>query len=171
MSRKRDKFTEDHKLYYPLIFSTIYTKVGNVDDAKDICQEIFFRFFEGYDKIKNSRKWLYGALKLVVFEFYRKKKGDVNIDEVFNDVGLTFVNGLKDTRIIISDAIEDMDNFGNDEDKTLFDLIAVHNYSYSKAGEQLGLTKRQVDYKYNRIVDRIMDYLNKKGIRAIEDLL
>ncbi len=171
MSKKKDKFTEDHKRYYPLVFSAVYTKVENIDDAKDICQEIFIRFFEKYEEVKDSRKWLYGTLRNVVLEYYRKQRGDVDIDDVFKDVSLTFVNGFKDARIIISEAIENMDNFGGEDEKTLFDLVAVYNYSYTEAAKQMGLAKRKVEYKYRRIVDSIMDYLNKKGIKDIEDLL
>jgi RNA polymerase sigma-70 factor, ECF subfamily len=171
MSIKKDKFTEDHKRYYPLIFSAVYTKVENIDDAKDICQEVFIRFFENYEKVLDSRKWLYGTLRNVVLEFYRKEKGDVDIDDVFKDISLTFVNGFRDARIIISEAMEDSVNFNDEDEKVLFDLVAVYNYSYTEAGRQMGITKRQVEYKYRRIVDKIIDSLGKKGIRNLEDLL
>lgn len=171
MSRKRDNFTEDHKRYYPLVFSAVYTKVGNIDDANDICQEVFIRFFEKYDEVQNSRKWLFGTLRHVVFEYYRKKKGDVNIDDVFTDISLTFVNGMRDIRIIISEAIENMDNFNDEDERTLFDLIAVQNYSYSETAKMMGMTKRMVQYRYKRIVDNILDYLKARGIKDFEDLL
>ncbi len=169
--KKKDRFTEDHKRYYPLIFNTVYSKVENIDDTSDICQEIFTRFFEKYEEIENSRKWLYGALRLVVMEYYRKQRSNLNLDEVFRDVGLTFVNGFKEARVIIAEAIENMENFKIEENRVLFDLVALHNYSYSQAGKELGLTKRTVEYRYRQIVDTILDYLKKKGIRNIEDLL
>ena len=169
--KKRDRFTEEHNKYYPVVYNAVYTKVNSIDDAEDICQEIFLKFFEKLDEIENYRKWLYGALRLAVFEFYRKRRGDVDIDEVFDDVGLTFVNGFRDARIIISEAIENMKIFEGDEDKVLFDLIAVHNYSYNETARQLHLTKRKVEYRYRRIVDSIIDYLQKKGLTNIEDLL
>lgn len=172
MEKKREDYTEDLNMYYPLIYSAVYTKIDNVEDSKDICQEIFTDFFEKYEEIKDKRKWLYGALRNEIFEFFRKKKGgEVDIDEVFDDVSLTFVNGFKEARIIIAEAIEDMELFENEEDKVLFDLIAVYNFSYSQAGRQLGLTIRQVGYKYNTMVKKLIEYLRKKGIKNIEDLL
>ncbi|MBN2402295.1 MAG: sigma-70 family RNA polymerase sigma factor [Spirochaetes bacterium] len=171
MAIKRDKFTEDHKKYYPLIFSAVFTKVENIDDAKDICQEVFIRYYENFEKVIDSRKWLYGTLRNVVLEFYRMDKGNVDIDDVFKDISLTFVNGFRDARIIISEAMEEIANFNNEDDKILFDLVAVYNYSYTEAGRQMGLTKRQVEYKYRQIVDKIISYLEKKGIRNFEDLL
>ena len=129
------------------------------------------KFFEKFNTIENHRKWLYGALRLAVFEFYRSRNKASNIDDIFNDVGLTFVNGFRDARIIISEIIESDDTFDSEEDKILFDLIAINNFSYNQAGSQLGLTKRQVQYKYGLIVQKILDQLNKKGIKNIEDLL
>ena len=82
MVGKRDKFTEAHNDYYPLLFSAVYTKVGDSDDAMDICQEIFIKFFEKIDEIENYRKWLYGAMRIAVMEFYRIKRSDeVDIDD------------------------------------------------------------------------------------------
>lgn len=170
---KKDRFTEAHNNYYPLVFSTVHTKVENVDDAKDICQEIFIKFYEKFDEIENHRKWLYGALRFAVLNYYRAKRRNTNItlDEAFPDLSLTFVNGFRTARIIISEAIESTENFLDDTERTLFDLIAVYNYSYSETGKELGFSKRQVEYKYKRIVDKITDYLKKRGIGNLEDLL
>lgn len=170
-ARNRE-FAEAYSDYYPVVFSAVYSKVNNFDDAEDICQELFIKFYDKLDTIENRRKWLYGALKLEVMAFYRRKKhGDVDIDDVFNDVGLTFVNGFRDTRILIGEAIEDMSNFKDDADRVLFDLVAVQNYTYEEAGSHLGMTTRQIRYRYGLIVDRLTDYLKKKGIGSLEDLL
>jgi RNA polymerase sigma factor (sigma-70 family) len=172
MRNKRDEFTEAHNDYYPLVFSAVFTKVDNIDDVQDICQEVFIKFYEKLDEIENRRKWLYGALRLAVLEHYRKKRGsDIDINEVFDDVSLTFVNGFRDARIIIGEAIENSDFFTDDLAREVFDYIAVYNYSYKEAGRHLGLSKRQVEYKYRRVVDAILNSLREKGIKHIEDLL
>ncbi|MFH0976608.1 MAG: sigma-70 family RNA polymerase sigma factor [Spirochaetota bacterium] len=168
---KRDKFTEVYNKYYPLVFSTVHTKVENIDDATDITQEVFISFYEKFSEIIDHRKWLYGALRFAVLNFYKKRRDNVNIDDIFNDVSLTFVNGFRHARVIISDAIEKGEVFDDDTDRTLFDLVAVYTYSYTEAGQELGLTKRQVEYKYRRIVDKILDYLKKNGIDRLEDIL
>ena len=52
--------------------------------------------------MENPRKWLYGALRLEVFSYFKKKDDKhINIDEVFNDVGLTFINAMRDVRILL----------------------------------------------------------------------
>jgi RNA polymerase sigma factor (sigma-70 family) len=169
---RRDAFTEAHADYYPLVFSTVYTKVGNVDDARDICQEVFIKLYEKLDEVENPRKWLYGALRLAVFEYFRKKRGgDVNIDEIMDGVGMTFVNGFRDSRIVIREVLDETGLFGDNLDRAVFELVAYSNYSYSEAGKELGLTKRQVEYRYVKLTERILDELKKRGVKHIEDLL
>lgn len=118
MESKRDRLTEVYSDYYTAIFSAVYTKVGNREDTRDICQEIFTRLYERLEEVENVRRWLFSALKLVVLEHFRaKRKNDgLNIDDIFNDVGLTFVNGFRDTRIIINDAIENAENFRDERE-------------------------------------------------------
>lgn len=171
MFLKNRKFAESYNDLYPVVFGAVYSKVGNAEDAQDICQELFVRFYEKLETIENHRKWLYGALRLEVMNYYRKRKPDADIDGVFADVGLTFVNGFRDARIIISEALEYDENFEDERERALFDLIAVQNYSYEEAGVQLGWSKRQVRYRYGLIVDRIIAYLQTKGIKSLEDLL
>ena len=90
-----DNFTEDYMNYYPLVFSTIYSKVNNKDEAEDICQEVFIAFHNKYNEIENKRKWLYGSIRIQVLRYYnRKHNKNEDIDDNLNDVGLTFVNGF-----------------------------------------------------------------------------
>ncbi len=169
--KKNETFTESYNNYYPLIYSVIYGKVNDADSAEDICQEVFMRLYHKIDEVLDHRKWLYGAMRLVILEHFRKKKDDVDIDEIFDDKNLAYVNGFRDTRILIQEALDDMGNFDNEEDKILFHLIAVNNYSYKEAGEQLGMSERQARYRYNLTVDRLEKYFKNKGFNSIEDLL
>lgn len=173
MNHKRDAYTEAHSMYYPIVFSAVHARVDNVDDVLDICQEVFIKFYEKFDEIANHRTWLFGALRISTLEYYRKKnKPEVNMDDVFNDMSLAFVNGFRDLRIVISEALENIENFDDyEEEKALLDLVAIYNFSYREAGKQLGFTKRQVEYRYRRIVERILDSLKRKGITNLEDLL
>lgn len=169
---KREKYTEIYDKYYPLIFNTVFSKVGNKFDTNDICQEIFIIFYEKFEDVENYRKWLFGTLRNVILRYYEKKskkESDADIDLTFDDVGLTYVNGYKDTRIIIQDAIDNINI--TEEEKLMLDYIAFNNYSYSNVGKIMGLSKRQVGYTYLAVVKRILLYLRENGITNIEDLL
>jgi RNA polymerase sigma-70 factor (ECF subfamily) len=169
---RKAAFAEAYNDLYPVVLGAAYSKMGNMQDAEDLCQEIFVKFFNKMDEIDNARKWLYGALRLELMNYYRKHRpGMTDVEDVLDDAAMTFVNGFRDVRIIIKDAIGSMENFGGERDRTLFDLIAVNGFSYEEAGSQLGMSFRQVRYRYGLAVVRILEYLSKKGINNLEDLL
>lgn len=172
IEERTQDFIESYNDYYPLIFSIVFSKLDNVDEARDITQEVFTRFFEKYDTVRNSRKWLYGALRIVMIDYFKKKENrNVNVDDMLDDVSLSFVNGFRDTRIIIKEALDDMNNFEDEKSRILFELISIHNFTYGQAGRQLNLTERQVRYKYGIIQKRLIDYFSGRGILSLEDLL
>ncbi|MFC1670497.1 RNA polymerase sigma factor [Spirochaetota bacterium] len=166
---KRKEFTDIYNQYYTMVFNAVYTKVSDADDTNDICQEIFIILYNKFEEIMEPRKWLFGTIRNVVKRYYGKKHPDRNIDDVFDDISLTFVNGFRDSRILIEEAIENID-LSNDEE-TILNLIAFHNYQYSKVAKVLGFTRRKVEYDYQLVVKRIISYLKSKGIKKLEDLL
>jgi RNA polymerase sigma factor (sigma-70 family) len=169
---KTREFTDIYSDMYPLVYNSVYTRVGNVDDVMDICQEVFIRLFDKYEEVDNPRKWLLGTMRFVVLEYYRRKGSrDITLDEVFNDMSMTFVNGFRDSRLIIEEAMENMELFEDEKGQTLFHLIAINSHSYREAGELLGLSVHKVRYKYEQIVNRVIAHLKKKGIKSLDDLL
>lgn len=172
MFRKNRIFAEAFNDYYALVFSTVYNKVNNLDDAEDICQEVFIQFYKKLDTIEDCKRWLHGALRLEVLSYYRKKKHKhVDIDDVFYDEALSFINGARDIRVILEEALNDDENFSDTREKMLFELVALKNFTYDEAAGQVGYTQRQARYRYGVIVKRILDYLSRRGINNLEDLL
>lgn len=171
LDKKSSRFSELYSDYYPVVFATIRTKVDNITDAEDITNEVFMRFFENMDEVEDNRKWIFATLRNVVYEYYRKNKPSYDIDTIFQDATLTFVNGFRDTRIIIDDALDNNENYGDEIDRLIFDMIAIQNFTYAQTGKQLGFTRNQVKYRYSLIVKRITEYLGQKGIKSLEDLL
>ncbi len=166
----RDKYTAIFSEYYPVVYNAVNTKVVNKQDTEDICQEVFIALYRNMDKIENIRKWLFGTLKNSVLKYYRDREPEnADIDKMFNDISLTFVNGFRDTRVLLSEAIDE--EVKNDTEQMLIDLIAYHNYSYRTVADILGITRRRVEYAYTQLVDRILDNLSSRGINNIEDLL
>lgn len=165
-------FTDLYNEYYTIVFSVAYSKMKNVDTAQDLTQEVFTRFFLKLNEIDNHRRWLLSALKYVILEHYKKNTAnDLDIEELYEDINLSFVNGFRDSRIIIEEALDNIDNFGDEKGKVIFDLVTVYRYTYKEVGAQLGITERQVRYKYTQIVSTLFDYFKSKGIKGLEDLL
>jgi RNA polymerase sigma factor (sigma-70 family) len=163
---KKDEYSIAYLDYYPLVFSAVHLKVGNIDDARDLCQEIFILFFEKFQEIQNKRAWLMGTMKNVMLRYYaRKGKDNVNLD----DTELRYVNGFRDTRILINEAIDNIEC--GEKEKLILEMIAKYDFTYKHTAETIGLSIRQVQYKYEVLVGQISAYLKKKGIKDIEDLM
>lgn len=173
--KREKKFRELYNLYYTYVLNIIIRKTDTREDAEDICHEVFISFYNKFDEIENPKSWLYNAVKYVFSNYYRKKsniqKGDSNIDDVLNDSSLQFTNGFRDTRIILQEVINSDDVYEDEKERILFQLLAVNNFSKVQAAKQLGLTRSQVDYKYDKISKKIVDSLKKKGISEIDELL
>jgi RNA polymerase sigma factor (sigma-70 family) len=169
--RKTEEFTNHYRKYSSLVMTSVYSKVENLHEAEEICQEVFIRYFENFDEVKDPRKWLYGTLRNVVLDYYKtKKRNDVDIEKLFDDISMSFVNGFKETRLIIEEALNNFLDM-NDTGRIIFELVAIYNYTYREAGKHLNLTYKQVRTRYYKTVDSLISYLKGKGIKSLEDLL
>jgi RNA polymerase sigma factor (sigma-70 family) len=171
--RKKSKFIEVYSDYYPIVFGSVCTRINSIDDAEDITQEIFLRFYRKMDEVENPRKWLFGTMKMVLFEFYRSRKEDAtDIDELQNDVSLSFVNGMRELRLLLDEVLNDADIFNNEEkNRVIFDLVAIQRYTLEEAAKEVGLSRDQVKYRYSLINRSILQTLKKRGVSNLEELI
>jgi RNA polymerase sigma-70 factor, ECF subfamily len=172
--KKRNSFTRAYNDYYPLVYNRVYKLCGKREDTEDICHEVFLLFYKKFEEIDEKRNWLMAVARNQTAMYYRKKKNkksDIDIKEFENDITHSFVNGTKELRIILSDEIKNPANYSDETEQTLFELIALLKYSYKEAAEQLGLSQRQIAYRYEKITKRIVDNLRVKGLKKVDDLL
>jgi RNA polymerase sigma factor (sigma-70 family) len=171
----KNGFRRAYTEYYPLVFSAAYMKTGNRQDAEDICHDVFFRFYNHFEEIEKHRGWLMKAVRFEITNYLSRKANRVSecadIDDFMDDTHLSFVNGFRDSRIIIQEVIQDEANFESEQEMLLFELIAVYDFSYREAGKYLNMTRWQAEYMYRKISDRIMNQLRKRGVKGIGDLL
>ena len=168
--QRRAIFAEVYEKYYPLVFNILYSKLSKQDLADDMCQEVFITYYTKLEQVENPRKWLLGTLKYSLLNYFKQKhKNHVDIEDVFNDINLQFVNGMRDTRLIIEEAIAEVAM--TDEERLIFEYLSYYNYTQENTAKIMGLTRKKTIYKYSKVLRRIMDYLAQKGIKNIEDLL
>ena len=168
-SDRTKKFSELYSDLYPSIYHEIYSNVHDIHITGDLTQEVFLRFYQKMETIDNPRNWLRGTLRNVIMEHF--KKNTENSYELDNDINSGYVNGFRDTRIVLQEAFEASENFRDERERVIYRLIAINNYTYEEVSRLLGIKKHQVYYKYQCVADRIIDYLKKKGISRLEELL
>jgi RNA polymerase sigma factor (sigma-70 family) len=175
MSRQNErKWLKYYNELYVLVYGILRNKVQNIHDAEEIMQDVFLDFYRKFDEVSNPRAWILGALNLKIINYYRTKKkirDEVELHRVVNDMNFMYVNGLQDARIVINSVFENIHNFAEEQDKIIFDLIAYQRYQYQEVARLLGLSKRQVAYRYHTTIKKILSELKKRGIHHLEDLL
>jgi|SRR5690606_26167618 len=102
-------FSTFYEQYWQWIFNSAYKRVGDVEVAKDISQEIFsqiwIQFQSGHPPaISNLRGYLYVIVRNHVFKWLEKEKKFVSISEVFEL--LSQHSDAADTEIIYSELLK-----------------------------------------------------------------
>jgi RNA polymerase sigma factor (sigma-70 family) len=169
---KRTRFKEAYDACYSAILTTLNSKVGNFDDAQDLAQEIFARLYKKIEDVESPRTWLYGTMKNVLLDHYKGKgRTQEDIDTMLDDVSMGYVNGFRDTRIVIGDVLKDPNVYQSDLNRAVFDLVAVHGFTLAETARHCDISYRQVRYAYTTTTQRVLNALRSKGIAKIEDLL
>ena len=63
--KNRRGFRKAYNNYYAMVFNRLYSKLGNSEDAEDISQEVFIKFFKNFDNIEPDKRfaWIKTAIK------------------------------------------------------------------------------------------------------------
>ncbi|MBN1274561.1 MAG: RNA polymerase sigma factor [Candidatus Aminicenantes bacterium] len=70
--------------YRNKMLSVTYQMTGNIEEAKEICQEVFLRVFRHLDKFKRGesfKNWLFAITTHTTYDFLRKKRRDLSLIE------------------------------------------------------------------------------------------
>lgn len=172
--KKNKTFNKSYNQYYTYVFSKILYKIKNYDDAKDLCQEIFTQFYNNFEKIKSPKAWFNTVIYYELGRFYEKRKKENNIINIESLDEEQYTNNnyvLIENKIIFNDLIKTKINLKNNIDEEIFNLVAIENFNYTQTAKLLGITTRQVRYKYKKAILLISKFLNNIGIKTIEDYI
>jgi RNA polymerase sigma factor (sigma-70 family) len=173
--KKRESFISAYEKYYPVIFHRIFKSIGIKEDVEDICHDVFIELYNKLEDVNEPIKWLMTVTRNQIALYYRKKnvKSEDSIDllNLEENKSISVTDSAKETRILLSQEIENADNYSDETDRILFELIAIFKYSYKEAALQLGLTRRQIVYRYKKIINKMIINLRSKGIINIKDIL
>ncbi|OHX67697.1 RNA polymerase sigma factor [Flammeovirga pacifica] len=88
MAGKKQNIENTYQEEQGRLTNYIKGKIGSLEDAEDIAQDVFLSFVGGFDEISDLRKsisWLYTVAKNKIVDYRRKKKPlsieDQNINE------------------------------------------------------------------------------------------
>ena len=167
-----ERFTRAFDENYSVMFNAVRAKVGSFDDAEEICQELFLRLYQRIGEVANPRAWLFGALRLVVLEHYRKKgHAEDDIDRMCEQTPRSFCERSPETGMLLQEALESEGMFSDERERSLFELVAIDGYSYADAARTLRISYRQARYGFECAAKRIVSWLKGRGISNLEEML
>ncbi|MDD5072059.1 MAG: sigma-70 family RNA polymerase sigma factor [Patescibacteria group bacterium] len=86
-----DSFPELYDKYVRKIFNFIYFKTHHKETAEDLTSQTFLKALKNLDQFDREKglfsTWLYQIARNQVVDFYRSKKNEVNIDDVWDLAG------------------------------------------------------------------------------------
>lgn len=87
MKEQERRFVELYEKEVDAIFRYVFLRVADKEEAKDIVQDSFTRFWQSLNsgsKIENSRAFLFSITRNRVIDWYRKKKS-ISLESTFED--------------------------------------------------------------------------------------
>ncbi|MBB3701167.1 sigma-70 family RNA polymerase sigma factor [Flammeovirga yaeyamensis] len=88
MTGKKQNIEDTYHEEQGRLTNYIKGKIGSMEDAEDIAQDVFLSFVGGFDEISDLRKsisWLYTVAKNKIVDYRRKKKPLSIEDQKVND--------------------------------------------------------------------------------------
>ncbi|HNX58523.1 MAG TPA: sigma-70 family RNA polymerase sigma factor [Spirochaetota bacterium] len=166
------RFKDVYDNLYSLIFSSLYSKINSFDEAEDLTQELFVRLYNKFNEVNDPKAWLYGAMRIILLDYFKDKgRKEVDIEGILVDERMSVANEFREARIVIEEILSDSTAWISDTDRTIFELVAIHEYSFAEVSRHIGLSYRQVRYAFQTTARRLIDLLQMRGISKLEDLL
>ncbi len=81
------------------------------------------------------------------------------------------MNVFRDARISIKDILDDPDTFITEEEKSLFELVAIYEYSLAEASKHMGLGYYNARKSFKACAGRIIRKLKDSGVFGPDDLI
>jgi RNA polymerase sigma-70 factor (ECF subfamily) len=156
-------------LLYPYrnnMLNLSYRMVGNVEDAKEVCQEAIFKIFRylnGYKKGRSFKNWMYKIVMNASNDFLRKKRKQENIfalkkvmdDSLSTNPEIQFLN--KEVGEKIAFCLEGL----SPKERAVFLLRDGEGLSVKEAAGVLGASSMSVRTHLSRARQKLRDRLEK----------
>lgn len=143
-----------YKEYYSTVYGIIFPILKNKENSEDVTQEVFMKIYNMKKENlpeKGELSWLYTVSKNEAFQFLRKNRTDVNIDEIYE---------LKEEKSDL-DKIIDINTYNkiisplNDVEKQIVSLKILSDFTFKKIGQLLLLPTATVQWKYYKAVNSL----------------
>lgn len=164
------KFLEICKTYHKPLVKYLYYKLGNLEDAQDISQEVFILVFDKIENLKeheNIGGFIFQTAKFKAQNFIRKRETsnklicllEKNSSNISNNIDLfDEILSMKDKKIKEDLYIEKVLDNLSIQKRRLYELYYVERKSYKEISKILNINEAAIRMKYMRLRNEIKKY-------------
>lgn len=144
---KEMAFNKLYKNYKNLVYGISFSILKNKEDSEDIVQNVFSKIFNlENEKLPNENEatWLYSITKNETLNFLRKKKQEVNLDEIY------YISEEESdlNKIIEKDEYNKMISKLNEKEQEIISLKILSNLSFKDISKILNIPIGTVQWRY-----------------------
>lgn len=147
-----------------ILFKVANLYCRNIEDRKDLVQEIILQLWKSFDNYNNKFKlstWIYRISLNVAISFYRKENSRKRISNPLTTDVFNFsekeISDEKETNLgILNQIISEL----NDLNKALM-LLYLEEKSYKEISEIIGISETNVATKIGRIKSKLKKEFNQ----------
>jgi len=140
----------------------IQSKIYPSDASKDILQTTFFKAFKNLKKLKNKKlfkAWLYTIARNSIYDYYKKNKNDVFIDDIEYRLG----NETKDS-VLNKELEEDMASaikkLSNNQQKVI-NLRVFKENKFKDIAKELEISENSAKVTYHNAIKKLKKHLER----------
>ncbi len=161
---KSDIFLSVLQLNKGIIYKVVNSYCKNIEDRKDLVQEIIIQLWKSFDSFNNNFKhstWIYRISFNVAISFYRKENSRKRISNPYTEgiINFTDNDNLEDKQGDLG-ILQQMILQLKDLDKALM-LLYLEEKSHKEISEIIGISQTNVATKINRIKNVLKQKFNQ----------
>ena len=165
-----EAFGELYLLHLDAIYRYVYYRIGSMEDAEDLTEQIFLKAWEalpGYQQRgKPFTSWLYRIAHNIIVDFHRKRKNiEISVDKVFDESlddgqpGILQKIVEQEESKLLANAISQL----SDEQQQVIVLRFVEGLSHKEVARILGKNEgacRMIQYRALTVLQQILQKLS-----------
>lgn len=139
--------------YGHVIYSYALSIIKCESLAKDICQDVFVKIWNGRSKYKNNsnhKSWIMTITRNTSIDYLRKYNREVLLDE-FNIVDNKDMSEEVNEKLQIREALESL----NDEEREVVVLHTISDLTFKNIGEILNKPIGTVTWRYREAIKKL----------------
>jgi RNA polymerase sigma-70 factor (ECF subfamily) len=164
-----EAFGKLYLLHLDAIYRYVYYRIGSMEDAEDLTEQIFLKAWEalpGYQQRgKPFTSWLYRIAHNIIVDFHRKRKNnEISVDKVYDESlddgqpGILQKIVEQEEAKLLANAISQL----SDEQQQVIVLRFVEGLSHKEVARILGKNEgacRMIQYRALSVLQQILQKL------------